>query len=230
MAVERIDYQGGSAGCCGALVYDERISGRRPLLLMAPNWLGVTDDAIKRAEMMAGSKYVVFVADMYGGAKICSGPPEAGPLADGAARRRARAPPPHHGRARDAAAGKRQARHRRSHAAGGGRLLLRRRQCAGTRARRRRRAGGRLPARRSHHHHAGQGGRHQSRGLRAARLEGSGGAEGAPRHRWKPSWRRAAPNGRCWCSAACCIRSARARPTCRASPATTPAQRARATT
>lgn len=83
MAVERIDYQGGIAACCGVLVYDERVSGRRPLLLMAPNWLGVTDDAIKRAEMMAGSKYIVFVADMFGGGKICSGPPEAAPLADG---------------------------------------------------------------------------------------------------------------------------------------------------
>jgi dienelactone hydrolase len=82
MAVERINYQAGTAACSGALVYDERTSGRRPLLLMAPNWLGVTDDAIKRAATMAGSNYVAFVADMYGAGKICSGPPEAGPLAD----------------------------------------------------------------------------------------------------------------------------------------------------
>ena len=49
MAVERINYQAGKTACIGALVYDERASGPRPLLLMAPNWLGVTDDAIKRA-------------------------------------------------------------------------------------------------------------------------------------------------------------------------------------
>ena len=49
---------------------------------MAPNWLGVSDDAIKRAATMAGSKYVAFVADMYGGGKIPAGPPEAGPLAN----------------------------------------------------------------------------------------------------------------------------------------------------
>ena len=73
VAVERISYRAGNAACNGALVYDERASGRRPLLLMAPNWLGVTDDSIKRAATMAGSKYVAFVADMYGGGKIPAG-------------------------------------------------------------------------------------------------------------------------------------------------------------
>jgi dienelactone hydrolase len=82
VAVERINYQAGNAACSGALVYDERASGPRPLLLMAPNWLGVTDDSIKRAATMAGSKYVAFVADMYGGGKIPAGPPEAAPLAN----------------------------------------------------------------------------------------------------------------------------------------------------
>jgi dienelactone hydrolase len=82
LAVERIEYRAGSAACNGALVYDENVSVRRPLLLMAPNWLGVTDHAIKRAAAMAGGKYVAFVADMYGGGKIAAGPPEAAPLAN----------------------------------------------------------------------------------------------------------------------------------------------------
>ena len=80
--VERIEYQAGNAACNGALVYDENVSGRRPLLLMAPNWLGVTDDAIKHAAAMAGSDYVAFVADMYGGGKVSAGPPEAMSLAN----------------------------------------------------------------------------------------------------------------------------------------------------
>jgi dienelactone hydrolase len=83
VAVERIEYQAGNAACNGALVYDESVSGRRPLLLMAPNWLGVTDDAIKRAAAIAGGKYVAFVADMYGGGKISAGPPESAELANG---------------------------------------------------------------------------------------------------------------------------------------------------
>ncbi len=82
MAVERIDYRVGNLTCSGALVFDERAGVRQPLLLVAPNWLGVTEDAIKRTAAMAGSKYVAFVADMYGGGKIAAGPPEAAPLAN----------------------------------------------------------------------------------------------------------------------------------------------------
>jgi dienelactone hydrolase len=76
VAVERIQYQCGSCTGYGALVWNEKVSGRRPLLLVAPNWLGVTDTAIKRAASMAGDKYVAFVADMYGDGKTCGGPPE----------------------------------------------------------------------------------------------------------------------------------------------------------
>jgi dienelactone hydrolase len=82
VAVERINYQAGKTACTGALVYDDRVSGLRPLLLMSPNWLGVSDDSVKRAATIAGSKYVIFVADMYGDGKIPAGPPEAAPLAN----------------------------------------------------------------------------------------------------------------------------------------------------
>jgi dienelactone hydrolase len=82
VAVERIGYQAGNAACKGALVYDEKVSGRRPLMLISPNWLGVTEDAIQRAAGIAGDKYVAFVADMYGGGKTCAGPPEAADLAN----------------------------------------------------------------------------------------------------------------------------------------------------
>ena len=82
MVVERINYQAGNAASTGALVYDDRVSGPLPLLLMSPNWLGVSEDSIKRAATIAGSKYVAFVADMYGEGKVPAGPPEAGPLAN----------------------------------------------------------------------------------------------------------------------------------------------------
>jgi dienelactone hydrolase len=76
MAVERVQYQAGAVTAHGALVWNDRISGRRPLLLVMPNWLGVTEIAIKRAAQMAGDKYIAFVADMYGGGKTSDGPPE----------------------------------------------------------------------------------------------------------------------------------------------------------
>ncbi len=75
MAVERIDYQAGGVSGKGALVWNEKISGKRPLLLVMPNWLGVTEVAIKRAVKMAGDKYIAFVGCVYGGGKTCEGPP-----------------------------------------------------------------------------------------------------------------------------------------------------------
>ena len=82
MIVERINYTTNGKKFIGALVFDERATGKRPLMLMAPNWLGVTEDAIKRTQMMAGSRYVAFVADMYGDGKVSAGPPEAAELAN----------------------------------------------------------------------------------------------------------------------------------------------------
>lgn len=83
MTIERIKYQAGSVSANGALIWDEKTSGRRPLLLISPNWLGMSEPTLARAARMAGSKYVVFVADMYGEGTICNGPPEAVPLANG---------------------------------------------------------------------------------------------------------------------------------------------------
>src|SRR5580700_2434155 len=66
MKVEKITYPMGSLTAEGALVYDEKITAKRPAMLMAPNWMGMTDKAIERAKLVAGDRYVVFVADMYG--------------------------------------------------------------------------------------------------------------------------------------------------------------------
>ena len=82
MAVERIKYEVGGRGYLGALVWNDKITARRPLMLMSPNWLGVTPDAIKRTEMMTGDRFVGFVADMYGDGKTVKGPPESAQMAD----------------------------------------------------------------------------------------------------------------------------------------------------
>jgi dienelactone hydrolase len=82
VAIERISYKAGGRTFIGALVYDETVKTRRPLMLMAPNWLGVGEEAIKRTQMMAGNRYIGFVADMYGEGKVSAGPPEAAALAD----------------------------------------------------------------------------------------------------------------------------------------------------
>jgi len=66
MKVETVNYSVSGLSCRGQLVYDETVRTRRPLLLMAPNWLGVVPAATDCARMLAGDRYIVFVADMYG--------------------------------------------------------------------------------------------------------------------------------------------------------------------
>src|SRR5262245_51712053 len=69
MQVESIKYSVGSLACRGALIHDDTAKSRRPLLLMAPNWLGVTPQSIEIGTMLASYGYDVFVADMFGEGK-----------------------------------------------------------------------------------------------------------------------------------------------------------------
>src|SRR6516165_6117007 len=66
MPVERITYRVNGKNFIGALIHDDRIGDKRPLMLIAPNWLGVNEAVIKRTQAMTGSRYIGFVADMYG--------------------------------------------------------------------------------------------------------------------------------------------------------------------
>jgi len=48
------------------LVFDSGDASSRPGLLMAPNWMGVSEGAEKIAQAVAEQGYVVLVADLYG--------------------------------------------------------------------------------------------------------------------------------------------------------------------
>lgn len=82
MSVERINYSVGGRNYIGALVWNEKVSTKRPLMLMSPNWLGVTPEAIERTQRMCGDKFIGFVVDMYGDGKTVKGPPESMQMAD----------------------------------------------------------------------------------------------------------------------------------------------------
>ncbi len=94
MKVESITYPMGALTAEGALVYEEKVARKRPAVLMAPNWMGLTDKAIERAKLVAGDRYVVFVADMYGKgtrpADFLAAATLANPLRENAAEQRAR--------------------------------------------------------------------------------------------------------------------------------------------
>ncbi|WEN16170.1 dienelactone hydrolase family protein [Rhodanobacter sp. AS-Z3] len=48
------------------LVYDDASTAKRPGLVMVPNWYGINDAAVQKAEMIAGKDYVILLTDMYG--------------------------------------------------------------------------------------------------------------------------------------------------------------------
>jgi len=66
MHVEQVIYELNGKKYVGALVFDETVKRPRPALLMCPNWMGMRQQAIDRAALLAGDRYVVFAADMYG--------------------------------------------------------------------------------------------------------------------------------------------------------------------
>lgn len=61
----RIGYSDTDTRYEGVLVY-RGDGGERPGILMVPNWMGVTPEAVEKAKRIAGDDYVIFVADMYG--------------------------------------------------------------------------------------------------------------------------------------------------------------------
>lgn len=62
----------------GQLLFDAAIRAPRPGLLMAPNWLGVSQGALDLARKVAERGYVVLVADLYGKDVRPNGPEQAG--------------------------------------------------------------------------------------------------------------------------------------------------------
>src|SRR5439155_570759 len=65
----------------GVLLYDDAAKGPRPGVVVVPNWMGITPPNLEQAKLIAGTKYVVFVADMYGKATRPKDMTEAGKAA-----------------------------------------------------------------------------------------------------------------------------------------------------
>lgn len=78
---EKMVYRQGDTELVGFLAYDDAVTGRRPGVLVAPEWWGLNDYAKRRAEQLASLGYVAFALDMYGKGKTTTDPKEAGRLA-----------------------------------------------------------------------------------------------------------------------------------------------------
>lgn len=66
MVHRSVEWTDGGTRFHSVLVYDDAGAGKRPGLVMVPNWYGVNDQAIDKAEMIAGKQYVILLTDMYG--------------------------------------------------------------------------------------------------------------------------------------------------------------------
>lgn len=66
VTLESLVYQVDGAAFESRLVFDADIKSPRPGLVMAPNWMGVSEGAERIAKAVASQGYVVLLADLYG--------------------------------------------------------------------------------------------------------------------------------------------------------------------
>ncbi len=81
LITKNVEYRQGDTTLQGYLAYDDAFKGPRPGVLVAHQWLGLTDYEKERAEMLAGMGYVAFALDLYGKGVRPKNTTEAGALA-----------------------------------------------------------------------------------------------------------------------------------------------------
>ena len=67
---QTVEYKEGTTTCEGVLVHDTAHKGKRPAILVAHQWKGLTDYERRRARMLVELGYVVFCADQIGGLPV----------------------------------------------------------------------------------------------------------------------------------------------------------------
>ena len=61
-----LDYTEGGDALRGYVAYDNAATEARPGVLVVHNWMGISEETQRRAQMLAGLGYVAFCADIYG--------------------------------------------------------------------------------------------------------------------------------------------------------------------
>jgi len=72
-----IDYEHQGTTLSGTLVYDDKLEGRRPGVLVVHDWMGHGPFSIEKAKELAALGYVAFAVDMYGKGIYCKDAKEA---------------------------------------------------------------------------------------------------------------------------------------------------------
>ncbi|MES2431035.1 MAG: dienelactone hydrolase family protein [Bacteroidota bacterium] len=75
--LEKVTYTSGSTNLIGYVAYDSLKKGKRPAVVVVPEWWGNNDYAKTRAKMLAELGYIAIAADMYGDGKVATDPTKA---------------------------------------------------------------------------------------------------------------------------------------------------------
>jgi dienelactone hydrolase len=74
---EAVTYAVNGTTLKGYIAYDENKPGTRPIVLVVPEWWGLTEYPRLRAKMLAEMGYLAIAVDMYGDGKLAENPEEA---------------------------------------------------------------------------------------------------------------------------------------------------------
>jgi dienelactone hydrolase len=75
---QTVEYKDGDTALKGYLAYDDAVEGKRPGVVVVPEWWGLNDYVKSRAEQLAKLGYVAFAADIYGDGFTTTDPKVAG--------------------------------------------------------------------------------------------------------------------------------------------------------
>jgi dienelactone hydrolase len=81
LKAENVTYKIDSLSMNSYIVYDSAIDGKRPAVLVVPEWWGLNEYAKRRARELAGLGYIAMAVDMYGNGQTADNPELAGKLA-----------------------------------------------------------------------------------------------------------------------------------------------------
>jgi dienelactone hydrolase len=78
---ENVTYADNGVTMDGYVVYDANKEGKRPAVLVVPEWWGLVDYPKMRARKLAELGYIAMAVDMYGNGKVAENPDDAGKMA-----------------------------------------------------------------------------------------------------------------------------------------------------
>ena len=78
---ENVDYPGDGVTMKGFVAFDSSNTNLKPVVLIVPEWWGISDYTRGRAKQLAELGYLAFAVDFYGEGKTAETPDEAGALA-----------------------------------------------------------------------------------------------------------------------------------------------------